>query len=236
MSDRKDKKTGMDKFYEEFLYAVTHDVKAPFRQLNVLLDMFVEDMKQDFPLTDAHLNLVRLMKETCKQGEGKLAALTDLSHAKTQLCIEGEFALKDVLVDAYKGAAGGVAMDIAGDMDGLYVKADKAWLRRAFAEVYKNAFLFHKPGASADVHTIVSRDEDGVCVAIYDKGIGVRSENRERAFGVLQQLNHADDYPGYGMGLTIARSVVEAHGGYIGFQDVGKGACVTVRLPLAQGE
>lgn len=57
-----------------------------------------------------------------------------------------------------------------------------------------------------------------VRIAISDNGIGIDERFAERIFGVFQRLHTRDEYPGTGIGLSIAKRIVERHGGHIGLE------------------
>jgi signal transduction histidine kinase len=85
----------------------------------------------------------------------------------------------------------------------------------------------HRPG-TIDVE--VAETRDGVTISVVDEGPGVAVDDAERAFEPLQSSKAA----GMGMGLTISRAIVEAHGGRIWIEPVGRGV-VRFTLPVEGG-
>ena len=67
---------------------------------------------------------------------------------------------------------------------------------------------------------------------MFDNGIGFENEYREKIFGIFQRL-HGRNFEGTGIGLAIARKIVENHGGHIFARgEVNKGATFQVILPI----
>jgi protein-histidine pros-kinase len=76
-------------------------------------------------------------------------------------------------------------------------------------------------------------------VAIRDTGIGIKSEDIPRLFGLFEQLESGTTrrYDGMGLGLILTQKIVELQGGTIGVEsDVGQGSCFTIVLPLVLAE
>ena len=65
-----------------------------------------------------------------------------------------------------------------------------------------------------------------------DDGIGIDPAHSGRIFQIFERLNAAEDYPGAGMGLAIAKKIVECHGGRIWFDSQpGQGATFSFSIP-----
>jgi light-regulated signal transduction histidine kinase (bacteriophytochrome) len=68
--------------------------------------------------------------------------------------------------------------------------------------------------------------------AVEDNGIGIRSEHHDRVFTIFQREHTRDQYPGAGVGLSIARRIVERHGGEIWLEsELGEGSVFYFTLP-----
>jgi len=68
---------------------------------------------------------------------------------------------------------------------------------------------------------------------VCDNGIGIPPEHHERIFGIFQQLNPREAYPGTGIGLAIVRRVVGRMAGTVSIEsEPGRGSCFRISLPL----
>jgi signal transduction histidine kinase/ActR/RegA family two-component response regulator len=120
----------------------------------------------------------------------------------------------------------------------LYVDGDEVRLSQVVCNLLNNAAKFTPPGGRIEV--AMRHDGPEAIIAVQDTGIGFAADNAERIFEMFLQLeaNRAYGGGGLGLGLSVARSLVEMHGGRIEAHSdgVGRGAVFTVRLPLAMGQ
>lgn len=120
--------------------------------------------------------------------------------------------------------------------DPILLNADPARLQQVFWNLLKNAVKFSSVGGQV---TIRCRDavEGFVHVEVQDDGEGIDAAALPKVFDAFEQGQGAVLPPsgGLGLGLTIAKAVVEAHGGTIAANSEGRGrgACFVVRLPAA---
>jgi len=115
------------------------------------------------------------------------------------------------------------------------VFADEARLHQVFWNLLTNAIKFTPAGGRVDVTTRVV--DSTFEVGIRDTGRGISAEFLPRLFDRFSQQDSgsAKAFAGLGIGLTIVRHLVTMHGGTVSAtsEGVGRGACFTVRLPLA---
>jgi len=118
--------------------------------------------------------------------------------------------------------------------DATAVRADSRELRGAVANVVRNA-LQHSPHSRPI--TVRVEEEEGVArVLVRDRGPGVPARERHLIFDPFARGRTADARrSGKGLGLFIARRVVEAHGGTIGVRPIRPGAEFCIELPLLEG-
>jgi len=122
-----------------------------------------------------------------------------------------------------------ISQDFAADLPS--VPADKGRVRQVISNLIHNAIKFTRPGGKI---TITTRTLEGlVVVDIADTGLGIPEEDLPHVFERFYKGDKARAGEGTGMGLAIAKHVVEAHGGSIWVRsEEGKGSTFSFSLPL----
>lgn len=117
---------------------------------------------------------------------------------------------------------------------GLVVAADPGALSAALASVLNNACRFSLPSSRVRVISRLAWADGAqhLVLAVCDRGIGMRRAHQQRAFDPGWQAHHAPGDTGRGMGLTQARQMVEAQGGWMELRSaLGIGTEVEIWLP-----
>jgi CheY-like chemotaxis protein len=174
-----------------------------------------------------------------------------LDHTKI---VNGKLTIRPQLCDAHslialvlemvRGDAGqrqvAIHLDLAAGRS--FLRGDPARLQQVFWNLLRNAVKFSRSGGAVSVRSYDSprctrEDEDGsaICIEVMDQGVGFDPAVTEAIFRPFEQAASGHRFGGLGLGLAIARGIVEIHGGKIyGKSDgVGKGAAFTVELPAA---
>lgn len=232
----------------EFVANVGHDLRTPLTTVRG----FAEALLDGTAATDAQR---RQALETIHDSAGRMADLVEELLALARL--EGQTVglelaavpVADLVAGAVSATAGlarerGVAVAVTiGDGGGgpggagLKVRADAAWFTRALANVLDNALRFAPPGSAVVVTAAPEPAPSGdgsdgtVTIRVADRGPGMPPEVAARAFERFFRADPARAGGNSGLGLAIAREIVEAHGGTIAL-DTAEGAGTTVRLRL----
>ncbi len=224
---------------EAFAADVTHELKNPLASLRSALDGLdnVSDPKLRGQLLDiAKDDVVRLDRLINDIAE---AARTDAELARAQFERVDLGGLVGQLVSSWEGRRekGSAGLAFARPRAGSAVvmgKPDR--LARAVGNIIDNAVSFSPPGGLVEV--AVTRVGDEVRVRIDDEGPGVPTDAREKIFNRFH--SNRPEHEGFGrhsgLGLAIARAIVEGHDGEIEVtdrDDAPLGARFTVRLPAA---
>jgi heavy metal sensor kinase len=94
------------------------------------------------------------------------------------------------------------------------VRADRERLTEAFLNIVDNAIKYNRPGGRVDIE--LTRTDRGIQVAVTDTGIGISESDREKIFDRFHRLENGRRLAaGSGLGLSIARTIIEAHAGSI---------------------
>jgi signal transduction histidine kinase len=109
---------------------------------------------------------------------------------------------------------------------------DSVLLRRAIYNLLDNARKYSEPGST--IRVSASARERGVTIAVADSGIGIDDADLKQVFTPFfrSDRSRARQTGGFGLGLALARRVVEAHGGMIEIMSsIGRGTTVVIKLP-----
>jgi two-component system OmpR family sensor kinase len=122
----------------------------------------------------------------------------------------------------------------AGAMEFAQVQGDPDQLRRLLRNLADNGIKYTPPGGSVEISLRI--DGKWANLQVSDTGMGIAEEDREKVFRRFYRASAArtQNESGAGLGLAIAQSIVEAHGGRIQVQSaVGQGSLFIVSLPLS---
>ncbi len=120
-----------------------------------------------------------------------------------------------------------------GDCTRLWL--DEKLLRPILTNLLSNALKYSPPDAT--VQFVLNRETDHVVLAVTDQGIGIPLEDQKRLFESFHRAANVGNIPGTGLGLTIVKNAVKAHGGKVMVSSqVGAGTTFTVSIPLIKGD
>jgi PAS domain S-box-containing protein len=113
------------------------------------------------------------------------------------------------------------------------VMADRMQMVQLFTNLISNAVKFHRPGVVPMIHIRAGRIGPVWEFSVADNGIGIEPEYFERIFVIFQRLHTRQEYEGTGIGLAIARKILDRHGGQIRVTStVGRGTTFYFTLPV----
>jgi PAS domain S-box-containing protein len=211
----------VERMKDEFISTVSHELRTPLTAIYGSLNLLTSGMAGELP-PDAHqllaishdsterlIRLINDMLDLEKIASGKIEYRMQQQPLRALV----EQAVRDTRPYAENL---GVEFRLVGDADAR-VLADADRIVQVCVNLLSNAAKFSPRGGSVEVEV---RVEDGhACVGVTDHGAGVPPEFRDRMFQRFAQADASDRRTrgGTGLGLAICRSIVEAHGGEIGF-------------------
>ena len=228
------------KVRDEFLSIASHELRTPLTSLKLRAERLHQQVTK--PPATGQLDAARLARDAG-------VALTQVLHLVRMV---------DVLLDVSRISEGPLALDrddldvgplVAGVADRLKEPATTAgspirveirgaatarWDRFRIEQVVTNLLSNAiKYGAGKPVDIVVAPSSGSARIVVTDRGPGIDAQHHGRLFERFARFAPARQYGGFGLGLWIARVIVEAHGGTIGVDSqVGQGASFFVDLPL----
>jgi heavy metal sensor kinase len=137
-------------------------------------------------------------------------------------------------VDLCRPLAAEKGVRLTTDAEPVAVRGDASALARVVGNLVANAIRYNRP--EGEVYVTVRAEGDDAVLFVRDTGEGIPEEHHAQLFERFYRVDRARSRAtgGNGLGLAIAKAVVEAHGGTIGLKSVvGKGSTFWVRLPAA---
>jgi PAS domain S-box-containing protein len=216
---------------DEFISVAAHELRTPLTALRLKLDGAVRLAPPDSRLAERLAGTNRQVDRLI----GLVERMLDMSRivAGRLVLVRTGIDLGEVVrevVDDFRDQASHVRVElqvaVTGDAAGEW---DRDRLHQVVTNLVSNAIKYG-PGRPVDV--TVRGDGDRVRLAVTDRGIGIEAEDLARIFDRFQRAAPVENYAGLGLGLHIARHIVEAHGGTISVaSEPGQGSTFTVDLP-----
>lgn len=234
------KLTESDKVKNEFLSFATHQMRSPLTSIKWGLETLLDESTSG-PLTDAQKVLVNKVKDISVNMASTVNDLLDISKLdQGGLVLQKEvFSLADLvksLTDEMKPVAEGKKLAIAyvSDKPSKYIVAgDQTKLRQVITNLIDNAIKYTDAG-SIEVH--IGEGEPGkVRVYVKDSGRGLAADEIEKLFAkFVRAKSGAANKGGSGLGLYLAKKIIEMHGGVLSVESPGegKGATFSFTLPF----
>ena len=134
----------------------------------------------------------------------------------------------------HKAADKNITLTLRGDHNLPTIPGDARSLERAMMALVDNAIKFSPHGG--DVEILLNAGHEQILVVVEDHGIGISPDTRPRIFDRFFHLErHGNDiFGGIGLGLAIARQVIEQHNGTLDVESApGKGSCFIIKFKHA---
>lgn len=210
---------------------VAHDLRTPMTRLRVTAESALasnDPAKHREALSDVLEESDRVLS--------MLTTLMDISEAET-----GTMKLKrsDVDVralageirDLYEDTADAAGVSLTVNVpDNLVVRADRDRLRQALANLVDNGIKYTQRGGQVDIDA--ASEDHADAIRVKDTGAGIPEHDLPRIFDRLYRGDQSRATRGLGLGLSLVRAVIEAHGGTISVSSTpGAGSTFTIRLP-----
>jgi len=226
----------LDRMKSEFMAKVSHELKTPLTSIGMALGIFEDgivgklsdhqnelilSMKEDFErlnrLVYEILELTKLEANAGKNKFEKFEAQKLAEHISKKFSIQAK--------------EKNIKLDVTDKSSGLMINGNYDAMISALENMVSNSIRF-TPN-NGDIGVKLSKEDNKLVVEISDTGIGISPDNLKKIFDKFMQID--DSSPGsLGLGLSIAKEIIEIHGGEIkAFSELGKGSTFQIKLPAA---
>ena len=221
---------------EEFIAMVTHDLRIPLTSIRGFSEA-MGDFWSEMPDAEKKKYVAVILRES-KRMSRLVDDFLDLSR------FEGDSveldkspvdlpALMDRVVETLKGYGPGIAFEIRGAADAPLFLAETHQLERVLINLGGNAVKYSPEGGTV-LFSIEPDGAQGLLFTVRDEGPGIPKEAQTRLFEKFYRVSDeiSKRKKGSGLGLTVCKLIVEAHGGTIWVDsEPGKGTAFRFRLP-----
>ena len=221
----------LNRMKSDFLSTVSHELRTPLTSIMMAAEMLLEE-EETRDLQSTRGKLVA----TIVRGASRLSSLVaDLVNISRDDEFKPRLELDSVSIDDLVANAAAIVqplvaakhqtIDLKSSAPGTLVRVDRLRFEQVLINLLSNAQRYTPPGGHITVSTRLARGE--VILTVADSGPGISPEDRERIFEPF----YRGDRSGLGLGLAIAKSLVELHNGRIWVNDSdhhGSEFCVTV--------
>lgn len=216
-----------------FADALAHDLRAPLRAIDNFAGLLERRSGEALDETSREY-LTRIRAAAARMG-GLLASLSELTAvqraqpqvAAVDLSLLAEWVLAE-LADTHPERKVDVTVQ-----PGLVVHGDERLLRQLLQRLLHNAWTFTAGVPEARIEVAGNADATRQRLMVRDNGVGFDMRYAHKLFQPFQRLHAPDQGAGHGLGLAIAQTIAERHGGYVrGEHTPGTGTVFTFEWPV----
>jgi signal transduction histidine kinase len=227
----------IDRLKSEFIATASHELRTPLTSVQMGVHLLLEGALGE--LTDEQNEVLQACRQDCERLDKLMRDLLDLSRIEAGESQPQMAAVsaRDLIQTAVKELrpqveAKDLKLSVEAPAELPWISADRMQIERVIGNLVINALRHTKQG---EIKISAEQRDGHVAVSVSDTGSGIPTEYLPHIFDKFVQVPDAPT-GGAGLGLTISKSIIEAHGGKISVQSqVGRGTTFTFTLPLAKG-
>lgn len=214
--------------YNRFLSIISHDFKAPLRHTKEFTRLLIESIDGD--LNEEQTQYIEFINHSLSRIDKMQAALLSLSRVVTNTETKEKISSKKLIEQIAQQISR--KTDISyGDLPEITFKPKQ--FSTLFESIIKNAINYTPRDKKPTITITADKVDNNTIFKVKDNGIGINEHHYEDVFNMFRRLHAENDYGGgVGAGLTIAKTIIEQHGGKIWLESTeGNGTEFYVQIP-----
>lgn len=227
----------LDLMKSEFLNTVSHELRTPLTSIKAFAEILLDNVGEDVETQTEFLEIINKESDRLTRLINNLLDLSRIEAGRMKWEKEplDLHEVAESALNALRGSAEKKGLILESDLeDDLPTVGDKDKLIQVITNLLGNAIKFTSEGGKVTV-TAARKDLLTARISVTDSGVGISPEFHESIFEKFSQVDSSEtrDIKGSGLGLPIARSIAEHHGGKLYVEStLGKGSTFSVELPL----
>jgi signal transduction histidine kinase len=223
----------MDETRTKFIGIASHELKTPLTAIKANVDFLLSEKGGKVP--EYLKSFLLTIQRNTNRIQMRMDQMLDLSRIQSgRLLLNRELILLSEVIGGYINEVIPVEKRLAVEVDipsDLFLYADRNALHDIFINLLSNAFKFTADGGRVSI-TATPKDQ-AILLGIKDTGMGIPEDKLQMIFDEFYQVE-GSKHGGIGLGLAIAKQLVEEHGGRIWVESkLGKGSVFLFTLPLS---
>ncbi len=225
----------VNRLREQLLYSVAHELRGPLMVLDNALEILADFQQLS---AEEHTHILGTARRTARRMRTLMEDLLSagsiqsgrfvVAPRRSDLTAIVEEAV-EVVGPSIQGREQRVEVEVN---EAAAVLADERYARQVLTNLLMNASKYSP--AQSVIKIVAIPNGNMVRISVVDQGAGIPPEQQAGLFERFYRVRSGSDAPGVGLGLAIAKGIVEAHGGKIGIDsEVGSGTSVWFTLPKA---
>jgi PAS domain S-box-containing protein len=228
----------LDRLKDEFIALVSHELRTPLTSIRGYLELVTDGASGDLtPDQEQFLGVVARNAERLQSLVGDLLFVAQIEAGRLSLD-RADVDLVSVAAESVESgrplaAPKEIELSLAADAQ-VRLEGDRGRLGQLFDNFVSNAIKFTPAGGRVDVR--IRTEGNSAVIEVADTGMGIPADEQEQLFERFFRSSNAtaQAIQGTGLGLTISKAIVDAHGGTISFTSVeNEGTTFRIELPLA---
>ena len=213
---------GINKQLDEFVYIVSHDLKAPLRGL-ASLATFMEDELGENPKQEV-VDILIMMKSRTARMQNLIDGILHYSRMANSKTEKENINVKELIHNIIDLICPPSNISIEFPDNLPIIHSEKIKLHEVFQNLISNAIKYNNK-EKGEVKITFMEMENYFEFSVHDNGTGIKPEHQEKIFGIFQTLQPRDKIESTGIGLTIVKKIIEQQNGTITVQsEQGKGS------------
>jgi two-component system sensor histidine kinase VicK len=229
----------LDQFKTQMMQLASHDLRSPLGVAFGYLDVLLEDLQ---PLTPFHEKALQGIETALNRMQTLVTELLDLDRIESGVDqisepIDIGTLVADVMLDYAESARmKRQQLELLSGAGSPIINGDPPRLKQALSNLISNAVKYTPEGGQITVR--LSRVEQRVLIEVQDTGYGIPASAQAKLFQRFFRAKApgTENIPGMGLGLSLAKAVIDQHGGKITVEsETGQGSTFQVWLPIRKG-